>query len=190
MKVVTLIINLVFATLIFGQNNYEEAMKNCISLGYLESQKCMEGEMIPSFEGITYNDEKLTSESIKNKVAVINFWFIACPPCIAELGGLNRTVEKYKERDDIIFISFTTDNKETLEEEFFPNYNLDFEIIQNSQDMILEVFKIWWGYPTTIIIDKSGKIHRITSGGKSDAEEASKEIEEMLSKSIDECLKK
>lgn len=189
-SIVFLVVNLAFSFVLFGQNKFEASMKECQSLGFFESQECMKGKYIPHFEGMTYNGKILNTLSIENKVAVINFWFIACPPCIAELDGLNKTVEKYKEREDVMFISFTRETKQILAEEFFPNYNLDFEIIPNSERTILEVFRSWWGYPTTIIVDKSGTIHRISSGGNSDPEIASTEIEALLSKSIDECLEK
>jgi peroxiredoxin len=180
-----------FASLaLFGQTEYQASMAECQSLGYIESQECMKGKPIPSFEGTTYEGIILNQQSIENKVAVINFWFIACPPCIAELDGLNNTVKRYQDNKDVVFISFTREDKQILEEEFFPNYDLDFHIIPDSEAIILEVFRSWWGYPTTIVVDKSGRIHTITSGGKTESEEASREIEEFLSKSIDACLEK
>ncbi|BDS10820.1 TlpA family protein disulfide reductase [Aureispira anguillae] len=185
--IITLNLLLVFVT--FGQNDYKKSMEECRSLGYFESQECMIGEKIPLFEEVTYEGKKITPQSIKNKVVVINLWFMACAPCIAELDGLNKVVENYKKRKDVLFISFTTDSKQVLEEDFLPNYELNFEIIPNSEETIFNVFKNGWGFPTTIVVDKSGKIHKITAGGATDPEKASKKIEKILTQSINECLK-
>lgn len=175
---------------LFCQSDYGALMEACKQLGYLESQECMTGQKIPEFDGITYDGKQIGNHTLKNKVSVINFWFMACPPCMAELGGLNAVVEFYKERDDVAFISFTTDEKQDIIESFLPFHQLEFEIIPDAKLTIIEVFKIWWGFPTTIVIDKSGKIHKVFTGGSTDEEEASKEIERTLRGLIDDCLEK
>ncbi|MBL7791046.1 MAG: TlpA family protein disulfide reductase [Saprospiraceae bacterium] len=172
------------------QSEYEKLMDECKEQGFFESQECMIGKEIPEFNGITYEGRQIGNSTIKNKIGVINFWFMACPPCMAELDGLNAVVEHYKERSDIEFISFTTDDKQDIIEGFLPFHQLKFEIIPDAENTISEVFKSWWGFPTTIIIDKSGKIHKIFSGGMTDEKEASKEIERTLIRLIDECLEK
>lgn len=191
MKRTAIILNLHLFLLctIFGQSSYERSWQECQKLGYYESQQCMIGSETPWFEGTTISDRVINRVTVKDKVAVIHFWYMACPPCIAELGGLNDVVKAYQERSDIEFISFTRDDKEDLVESFFPNHALLFEIIPDSEKSILDVFKIWWGFPTTMVIDKTGKIRLITSGGKPDADEASREIKETLIKAIEECLK-
>jgi len=189
-SILTLNLILLLTVSMFAQNDYETIANDCKELGYFGSQECMMGAKIPTFEGITYEGKQINNLSIENKVAVINFWFIACPPCIAELGGLNEVVEKYKERDDVVFLSFTREDKAILEKEFFPNHELNFEIIPDSEETILNVFKSWWGYPTTLIIDKSGKIHSITSGGSIFEEEARENIKGFLEHGIDACLEK
>ncbi|MCP3930015.1 MAG: TlpA family protein disulfide reductase [Bacteroidetes bacterium] len=173
---------------IFGQPDYEKAMKDCQKKGMFESHDCMVGEYFPDFEAITIEDEKVNTLDLKGKVVVLNFWFIACAPCIAELNGLNEIVEKYSDSDAVEFISITPDTKQILEEEFFPNYDFKFKIIPNSMSLIYDTLKIWWGYPTTIVIDKEGKIHKVTSGGSTEEETASEEIKLKLIPVIEECL--
>ena len=172
------------------QSEYGKLMEECKEQGYFESQDCMIGKEITAFNGITYDGRQIGNSTITNKIGVINFWFMACPPCMAELDGLNAVVDHYEERDDIEFISFTTDEKQDIIEGFLPFHQFKFEIIPDAENTILEVFRIWWGFPTTIIIDKSGKIFKIFSGGVTDEEEASKEIKSTLIRLIDECLEK
>ena len=72
---------------------------------------------------------------------------------------------------------------------FFPKHSLRFEIVPDAMKHIMGVFNIRWGFPTTMVIDKAGKIQLITSGGQVDPVAASKHIKEVLIHSIEECLK-
>ena len=59
-------------------------------------------------EGTTF-----TLDELKGKVVVINFWFVACKPCVEEIPELNELVEKYEEKD-VVFLSFALDNEKRL----------------------------------------------------------------------------
>lgn len=186
----TLVLVLFFFLNLSAQSEYSVAMDACRNLGYFESKECIVGQSLPIFEGTTIDGYVINNQAIKNKVTVINFWFTACPPCIAKLDGLNKIVEKYNQREDVVFLSFTRDTEEILNEDFFPHHKLDFEIIPNAESLILQTFKSWWGFPTTFIVDKSGKVFKVLSGGKTNAVEASLEAEKTISLLIDECLAK
>ena len=173
-----------------AQNEYLASIQKCHKKGLLESQQCMIGEKIPEFEAITINGAHINSQQLKNKVTILHFWFLACPPCIAELDGLNQVVNNYEEHTDIAFLAFSLDDKKILQEEFYSKYELEFKVIPNATELILDTFQNRWGFPTTIIVDKNGKIHRIKSGGKSSEIEASSEIKAFLMAGINECLKK
>jgi len=41
---------------------------------------------------------------LKGKVVVINFWFVNCKPCVDEMPGLNKIVEKFKNNQNVIFL--------------------------------------------------------------------------------------
>ena len=57
--------------------------------------KGLEGCLLPDFIAETIDGEILNSADLRGKVLVLNFWFTSCPPCIAELPGLNRLVDEY-----------------------------------------------------------------------------------------------
>lgn len=182
----SLIILLAFLSLSNAQENYYLAMENC--KGSSNTKKCLEGARIPNFKGVNILGDTISNEDIKGKVAVIHFWFMYCHPCIAEMPGLNEVVEAYQENDKVEFISFTTDEMASLEEQFFPKHEFKFEIIPGANDIIRKTFKSGWGFPCTIVVNRKGNIHKIFSGGNSETEIASKEIREKLTKLIEECL--
>lgn len=57
------------------------------------------------------NGVSLGPEDLKGKIVVLNFWFIACPPCRYEMPELNRLVTAYKNNKDVVFIAITLDKE-------------------------------------------------------------------------------
>lgn len=103
------------------------------------------------------NENTYTLDSLKGKVIVLNFWFIGCKPCVAEIPDLNKIKEKFKDKD-VAFFAVTFDSKKKLEE-FVIKKPFDFTLVPNSMNIIRQFYVN--AYPTTIIIDKNRKIHLV-----------------------------
>ncbi len=65
--------------------------------------------MLPDFEYVTMKGEKVSSKSLAGKVIVLNFWFIACKPCVAEMPMLNDMVQQYKDKPEVVFLALSFD---------------------------------------------------------------------------------
>jgi len=122
-------------------------------------------------KGINFSENKLVG-----KPTIINFWFTACKPCIAELPYLRKLQKNFSNEVNYVAITFDTKNKVDT---FLKRYNFDFLHITDSREQIknLEIS----GYPMTFLLDKNGKIFNIY-GGLSDFEynEITKTIAEKL----------
>jgi cytochrome oxidase Cu insertion factor (SCO1/SenC/PrrC family) len=57
----------------------------------------------------------VSSEMLKGKVVLINFWFEVCHPCMVEMAMLNQVHGELQASKDFLFISFTFDNKEAIQ---------------------------------------------------------------------------
>src|SRR5262249_20333011 len=53
-------------------------------------------ETVPAFNVTSLDGQKLDLSALKGKVVVLNFWFIDCPPCQAEMPSLNTLVSEFK----------------------------------------------------------------------------------------------
>ena len=53
-------------------------------------------------------------ELLKSNVIILNFWFAACMPCIAEMPELNKLVEEWNEKN-VIFLAISLNSKEEIE---------------------------------------------------------------------------
>lgn len=124
--------------------------------GYADSKT--ETQTIGKTDAVFKNvkGEKIVLKDIRNKVIFINMWATWCPPCKKEMPSLNNLYNKLTSNPNIVFIMMDVDGKlkqstTYIKEKGFslPNYivegNLPEEFSTNS-------------IPTTIIIDKSGKM--------------------------------
>lgn len=176
---------------------YEEGLNNCIQIQEKKKNEnpngfsfvgpdCMIGAQIPEFEATSIDGKKINKESLKGKLSIINFWFISCSPCVAEIPGLNSLVEKYG-TNQINYIAIGRDGKQDITE-FLKKNPWNFDQIPDGDQIIQENFKLRWGYPTTFLLNKNTKIVLAFSGGKSDST-AIEEIQNKLMPVIERELK-
>ncbi len=94
-------------------------------------------------------------EAWKGKVIVLNFWFIGCPACMAEIPRLNQMRSKFEGRDDIVFAAVTADTKGKVND-FLKKNVFNYLMIADGQ-IYLDSFG-FSGYPKNIVIGRDGKI--------------------------------
>ena len=131
----------------------------------IEWKSCVMGKPMQNFAAKSINDNRIEMHKLKGKIVVINFWFIDCYPCIAELPALNKLVEEYKGKD-IEFLAMTWETPKRIREDFLTKYKLDFTIIPVDRNEIDKI--VASGYPTTFIIDRKGIIKAAWNGGRTD----------------------
>ncbi len=118
------------------------------------------GKKIEPFEVIDINNHKVSSEALKDKIIVLNFYFTACGPCIREMPELNQLVHQYKGKD-VVFIALALDKAEKVKA-FLKEHPFEYTQIPDS-DSLTQKFKIS-SWPTHIIVDRKGIINYYTQG--------------------------
>jgi thiol-disulfide isomerase/thioredoxin len=154
-----LIANNEFVDMRMANANYPDAtLVHTLDDGTIEFrlQKIpQEGETVRPFSVRTLNNQPINSDELKGKVVVLNFWFIGCPPCMAEIPKLNSLKERFKADDNVVFVALTADN-EHLVRKFLAGQKFDYNIIADAKPT-LDGFG-FSGYPKNIVISKDGKI--------------------------------
>ena len=115
----------------------------------------------PSFRVTSLDGEELESRSLRGKVVVLNFWFIGCAPCRAEIPSLNTLVDEF-DQDKVVFIAFARDSEAPLRS-FLEKLPFKYKIIPSAADVIRK-FNVST-YPTHIVIDQGGNIDTVLFGG-------------------------
>ena len=120
------------------------------------------GKQAPDFKITDINGNEISTKDAKGKVIVLNFWFIACKPCIAEIPDLNEVYEKYKADPNVVFASITFDKLDKVKS-FLEQNPIAYPVVADGKETA-SLFKIS-GYPTNIVIDKNGNYFDYIMGG-------------------------
>jgi len=125
---------------------------------------CLRGAPLPNFEVVDIDGNTVGAAGLKGRVTVINFWFIKCAPCIEEIPHLNKLVYKYG-KEEVNFVAFSLDDGADLKE-FHASSLFHFLHVPDAESIIEDRFKAIWGYPSTIVVDKTGHIVEVFRGAK------------------------
>lgn len=126
-----------------------------------ESLSFRTGKKIPLFNTSDINDKKVNLKKETGKIIVLNFWFINCPPCVAEIPDLNELTNSYKEKDSVLFIAVALDGAGDLKD-FLNETAFNYTIVNNGK-FLAQRYNIQ-SYPTHVVIDAGGKVYFHTSG--------------------------
>lgn len=132
-----------------GINNLHEAA----SFSYIDSA------------GIT-----ATTAELKGKVVFINFWASWCPPCRAEMPSLESLYKKLQNDNRFVFLFINEDEDKSQAIKYLQKNHFTIPIYSRSGDVPNEIFS--GTLPTTVVIDKDGKVvlmHEGIAGYNNDA---------------------
>ena len=95
--------------------------------------------------------------SLKNKVIFLNIWATWCPPCVAEMPGIQNLYEKVKGNKNIAFVMLSVDqNGMEKVKKFVAKKGYTFPVYLPAGN-IPATFQTQ-SIPTTFILSKDGKI--------------------------------
>ncbi len=124
------------------------------------------GKTCPDYKiPLLFSDEKVSINSLRGKVVVINFWGTWCGPCKSELPHFNEIANE--KADEVVILTVHSiytagdaPDKSTYITENFP----DSKMIFASDEMMGQYEKYFHllggngGYPFTVILDENGVI--------------------------------
>jgi peroxiredoxin len=112
----------------------------------------------PSVTFTTLGGEKISLETLRGKVVLVNFWATSCPGCIKEMPGLVKTYRKYHGRGfETIAVAMSYDPPEYVRQ-FAEKNGLPFKVALDSDEAAAQAFGNVRLTPTTFIINKRGEI--------------------------------
>ena len=129
-----------------------------------------------SFPNLAGEKVSLSDSKFKNKVVVIQFFGSWCPNCMDETAYLSPFYKKYKDLGvEVVGLAYerTTDfnksrkNVQRLRDRFDVTYEMLITGSTNDKEEVaktLPMLNTFVAFPTTMILDKSGKVRRIHTG--------------------------
>ncbi len=126
----------------------------------------------PDVSGTTLTGQRLNLDSYKGKTVVLNFWGSWCDPCRAEAPALG-TLARQLQPDGVRFVGVDIRDEPDAALAFMQNFNVDYPSLNDPNDEIALEFHSTVppaAIPTTLIIDRSGRIAARIFGASTYAE--------------------
>ena len=112
----------------------------------------------PNVGFVTIKGEKITADSLRGKVVMVNFWATSCTTCVAEMPQMVDTYNKFKPQGmEFVAVAMSYDP---------PNYvvnyaetrQLPFKVALDTDGAAAKAYGDVAMTPTTFVIGKDGKI--------------------------------
>lgn len=156
-----------------NENGFEKYFKNLLDEGRtaLEAKlkKLLISQPAQQFTLVDLDGKKVSLADYKGKVVVLDFWATWCVPCKESFPAMQKTIEKYKDDKDVVFLFVNTwqsevDKKKNAED-FLKKTKYPFHVLLDSENKVLADYKVR-GIPTKFIIDGNGNIRFNVVGAK------------------------
>ncbi|WP_295671659.1 TlpA disulfide reductase family protein [uncultured Mucilaginibacter sp.] len=169
--ITNVIIGALMVTLIISPQAKALMIEGCMKIGFFQPPT---GSTVNQKENTTNtalpylllkssDGKTLNIQDLKGKVILINFWATWCPPCIAEMPSINALYKRFKNNPNIIIFPVDVDNNFSKSVPFMkknaytlPVYNLASQMPEGYLGNAI---------PTTVILDKTGKMVLRHEGG-------------------------
>lgn len=107
----------------------------------------------PNWQLVSDASTTLDFADTKGKVVFLNFWATWCPPCIAEMPGIQELYDDYNDR--VVFLLVTNEDLEKVDK-FKAKKEFTFEVFSPLNEVPNELKT--HSIPRTFIINKKGEI--------------------------------
>lgn len=140
-----------------------------------------------TFDGVTETEEKVSSDDYRGDVLVVNFWYAACGPCIAEAPYLEQVWQDYRS-EGVAFLGVNTYDQAATALSFAKDNGVTYPSVIDVNDgkvklAFAQVTPIQ-ATPTTLVLDRSGRVAARVIGQLDSASILSTLVEDVLAENV------
>jgi peroxiredoxin len=123
------------------------------------------GQLAVDFELLDATGKKVTLSDFRGKRVLLNFWATWCPPCRVEMPHLQKFYHEFKDSGVVVLGVNLTSTESSVQKVklFAEEQEIQFPILLDERGEIMQTYRIR-AYPTTFIIDSTGKVQEIFIG--------------------------
>lgn len=101
-------------------------------------------------------DSLVTTDKLKGKVVIINFWATWCPPCRAEMPTIAKLYKHYQNDPRVVILPVDVDGDLARSQRFMETYQYHLPVYKLAADLPAQLN--FESIPTTIILDSKSRI--------------------------------
>lgn len=156
-----------------SENGFDTYFKNLQNEGRSALETKLKKQMInqpaAQFSLFDLDGKQISLSDYKGKVVVVDFWATWCVPCKESFPAMQKTIDKYKDDKDVIFLFVNTwqtevDKKKNAED-FLAKTKYTFHVLLDIDNKVITNYKVS-GIPTKFVIDAKGNIRFNSVGAK------------------------
>ena len=121
-----------------------------------------EGNAALDFQLASLDNGDVALSDYQDQVVIMNMWATWCPPCRAEMPGLNRFYEAHKDEGMVVLAVNGQEPEETVRP-FIEANNFTFPVLLDIDGAVARQYTAR-SFPTTFIIDRNGRIQHVQVG--------------------------
>jgi peroxiredoxin len=112
----------------------------------------------PAVEFTAIDGSKISADSLRGKVVMVNFWATSCSTCVAEMPHMVETYNKYQRQGlEFVAVAMRYDPPEYVRN-YAQSRQLPFKVALDGSGAAAKAFGDVKLTPTTFVIDKQGNI--------------------------------
>lgn len=127
-----------------------------------------QGGTVTDFSIASLSGGNIALSDFAGEVVIMNFWATWCPPCRAEMPGLNRFYEAHRDEGLVLLAINEEEGVETVRP-FIQANDFSFPVLLDLQGRVAQQYSTR-SFPTTFIIDREGAIQHVQTGEISEDE--------------------
>lgn len=146
-----------------------------------EKKQAVQGGEAPDFTLTDLDGREVSLSGLRGKVVLLEFWATWCPPCRESIPAMNEIYKRYSDKG-LVLLGISVDKGQNIVEDlrtFVREYSIQYSVAVDSKNVsnLYGVYSI----PTTVLIDRGGKIVLKNIGFSPETEEnLSSEIKRLL----------
>lgn len=147
------------ALLIFSPAAKGWVMRQMLRTGFFNAHIDKANTVAPAVADFSLNlkdGRTVNISALRGKVVFLNFWASWCPPCRAEFPGLVTLYSHFKNNPKVVFLFIDEDDELSTGERFVRQQNYGLPLAMRAGNVPSAIYK--GTLPTTVIVDKTGKI--------------------------------
>jgi peroxiredoxin len=131
-------------------------------------EQMAQGQPAPSFTSPALSGGEIGLTDYAGDVIVVNFWATWCPPCKAEMPGINAFYEQHQ-AEGLVVLAVNAKESESLVRPFIEANGFTFPVLLDPAGSVVNQYQVR-SFPTTIVIDRDGVVRHIQVGMISEEE--------------------